>query len=452
MPVEPVEVAASEPHSPPRRERRWRRPLVIVALAFLGVVLTAIIALHVHSHIVLNRAVRAWTAVGGTTDPSTLNPPPVPDEQNAALLWDEAIARLPEPPPQTHSAFARFDEAQQTLLTEPWDAPLEELESLLREVDPALSAAHQAARLPAADWGWKLQDHMDDLGAQNPSIGEMRLLAVMLGAEAALRAREGDRDAAEASLGAALTASEHVGQHPTLLHFLVMVSIDAMVSDRLETMLRHEPAAPSPTADRLLARDYAALARRAMLGEGALMPAVLVRHPQLRYFSIWPLSIWSRYNRAELLRVFAVAVERLSVPFYEATALPAPEGAIPGWTPLAGIMTPALSAQGRTVARAEARQQMLRVALELRDRRDREGVYPEETAFKGPIAALSGQPMEYRRVGNGFALRVEEVDRPWVDPVLWRWDTDELPPEWREAQESAEPDQDVEPSVEPSPD
>lgn len=173
----------------------------------------------------LERELARLRAAGARLTFAEVAPPPVPDAENAALLYDRAYARLPR-----LERFDPSDPSSSLCLAEPDSQILSDFLSSNREkrrgvslldlrraltgTEDALALVHQATRMPRCrfpvDW---------EAGGMAifPHFPRLRAFSRLLAANAVVAATEGRSAEAVADLEAMIGMAGHIGAEPHLI-------------------------------------------------------------------------------------------------------------------------------------------------------------------------------------------------------------------------------------------
>lgn len=179
--------------------RRSRR--ILIGLAIVVVTLVVLYAVAVaRSSAKLRQVYAALKQEGRPMKAANVIPPEVPDAENAALLYESAVAMLKAQPVGDKNLLEYLGNLSASVLQKP-DVPdkqAELKELLAREiVARALVVTEQATRRPACrfrrDWS---PGRIEEV----PIVSELRHLEFVLGAKAYLEARTGDVNTAWATI------------------------------------------------------------------------------------------------------------------------------------------------------------------------------------------------------------------------------------------------------------
>jgi hypothetical protein len=377
-------------------------------------------------------------------EPLTLRevaPPPVPDAENAALVYEQAFRHLPRlerASQATDPVAMRLDHEEDAALGlfVSGDAAKREQVSVprvrqaLAGTEEALALVRQAAAMPRCRFpvNWE-----DGAGALLPHLPKLRSFSRLLGADAALAATDGQPARALADLDALVGMTRHIASEPLLIGQMVQdgclsvaqeslrrlletTAIDAADNRALDLTLAgvdlYDPFARAIQAERCLGLWAFDVARadpvrwRAVAGNqitpGSLCSAVLrpVGSPLLKMDEQFYLHFM-----AEGLAL-ARRRERVSAAEWGDADL-----RYPWYADVTRLMLPAFSLAGNRRDEAVARLALARggLAIDLFHRRNRR--YPEALAeVEGilsqslPTDPFSGQALRYHRQGSGYVL------------------------------------------------
>jgi len=205
--------------------------LILLALAAYGI-------LHFVGGRRAQRALAPLKASGAPTTWEEVIPPRVPDDQNAALLYEEAFA-----------AFALSDWSRGTLRdylsagTRGERKPLEKaVRSIIADNAHALLYARQAADRPKC----RFNRNWSDLAwhIQVPELSSLKTIAQLASAEAVLRADEGDLPRALDAWSLNVSIADHLESDPMLLGQLTRYAVIAWAAASLPVVLQDSGLSP----------------------------------------------------------------------------------------------------------------------------------------------------------------------------------------------------------------
>jgi len=159
---------------------------------------------------------------------------PTTEEQtdaDAAALYQKAIQSLPQDyQPKQFSDWRSLP---------PDQLPVEQVESAINKLKPALDLLTQAARCKQCNWPFikpeqaQQQQFMDDLS-------KYRQFAFVLDMQAKLQIAQGRYDQSRETLKTSLTMAKHLGDAPTLIQGLVGIAIAALNQSRIEQWIQSD--------------------------------------------------------------------------------------------------------------------------------------------------------------------------------------------------------------------
>jgi hypothetical protein len=356
---------------------------------------------------------------------ASLEPGPVPEDENAALAYEEAFEQL-DALSGLPAWFGQCGAPCPGTSARPEDA-----EHLSRVAQPTLRLLRRAAALPRYRFGGI--DHVDPWRTPIPNLLDHRRSANLLAWDAVRRSRQGDGAGAAADLVAAWRMAGHLaeGGH-TLIECLMAVAIQGIGADALEDAL----AAGSWRAEEIAAlagtrppsfrsaflrglrmeESTFALSIAGMAGVGAgpipfpEEPWLVRRLPAasaLYRIAFVPEDLlsygeWVGEARALLERGKGTRREWEAL---EASVVSARKGS------LASIVLPSLLRARHSATEAEARARLARLALAATAYQLRNGKYPATLdelvpAFVDavPVDPFGGRPLRMTAADGGLVL------------------------------------------------
>lgn len=356
--------------------------------------------------------------------------PPVPDDRNAALLYQQACNLMDEfiPKGDERKAFdallmGKEPSAEELRVLRDWlgknsDA-LAKVTRLLREAGDRLECRFSQED---SEWG---------LGVNTKTLLRMQRASNLLSVQAALSRLDGNPGEAAESLRAGLAMARATHSDPTLISQMIACALDgvAFSSAQREGLLGVSRLAS--LVDTLDPASVRSACSRGLLGDGYVI---------VNRFLKWradPQSVTEDERRTWLERPLpaedvAAYVDGVSEsaglferpygevqPDLEALVRKYGEEA-PWYASL--LKMDSMPGTMRAVAASEARLSLVKVASELERYRAREGTYPT-TLDALRVASLrdpfTGQPFAYRREGVGFVLEIAG-QVPNSQGLVWR--------------------------------
>ena len=428
----------------PRRARRGRRGWRIVGLTLLGLE-AALVVLWMYADWAAGRRLSAALAdLQARGEPLTLAelvPQGVPDEQNAAVLY-QPLFGIPSPWPKAGSElrlpdFLGLSKEEWGFLIDYYPHPSPEgdprAQALLSrpQVVSGLEVLREASRRPFCVFPLNWEDGYQMV---RPDQGRFYYASVVLAARAIRAGRT--RDPAEAAqwLAVGLRMAHHAGSDSGVLTEKMMLGI---MFNAAPQALGASPLPASARAE--LGQTLAALtmwddlvrAKRReraaglmvfdLLGKGrggAERAAVILDFPNSADFAVGYASggarLVRRWDEAAYLgymgRQISAAETRAQVPDLREYLAAIPPRWPPSYykAPLTGILAPS-SGDGRVILAGEAQIAVWQAALVVYRWREGHGGYPGTLAQVATTESLprdpfSGQDLIYRRLGPGFVV------------------------------------------------
>jgi hypothetical protein len=366
-------------------------------------------------------------------------PPPVPDDQNAAPLYEEGFHRLPrlqhsfEPgvlkqprlSPADESVLDRFLSED---ASEPRKGSLQEVRHALAGTDTALALVRRAAAMPRCRYAvnWEA-----GAGALFPHYPVLISVSRLLAAHAILAATDGKPAEAAADLHASVRISCHVASEPVMIGQVVAYRCFHIAQNSLRRVMEITPL--SEADSNRLYQDLAAVDLYRLYAHSVLTE---------RCFGLWAFDLVRR-DPAKLMR--ALKGDDQSLPWQGLGLLGAPllkmdevwylrcmakeaarakaqhqvwpagtreeEPAFPWYTLISRELVPAISGVTRRRDEAIAGLDLAEWGLALQVYQQHTGHYPESLAeaersvgWKPPRDPFTGEALTYRRQGSGYLL------------------------------------------------
>ncbi len=346
----------------------------------------------------------------------SVTPPPIPDRDNAAEIYQqafEAMGRRHKEDTSSPSAW-QWDDAWTKAWDKQWSkwdlAAVEsgkldkelhdpELRRFMERQEPALRLLRKAASMPGCRF--ERVYVQPDLTQPLP-VRSMLTASQLLTLDTIYSAANGNRQRTVADINAAFRMAEHFGSHPWLMPVLVAAVTDALAVQSLQAALALYPNPPNDVAAVKISdsMSYHALFARAWRYEAAasMLP------PAYGYFLLVDDSAARRRYSAEL-------DEAAQLPYWQVKdrlrdldqrAEHNPIGMIP-WTSIGAIMEKG--------TKAEARRDAARLGLALYAYRARNGKFPAklddlapEFIESVPLNPYDGEPMKVQRTERGMTI------------------------------------------------
>lgn len=219
--------SASPPALPPRYW--WLRRIAVGVM----VLIVALVGLRWWWGVVAERRLQAEIdhsrAAGEPIFPEDFNPTPVPDDQNAAKLYQDAINAMPALTTKQDTAFGDIRYELEAIAQRH-----EEVRELVELMAEARALVHRGRSLPKVDWGYRLPGMT--INTILPVFGPQREIGKALALAATYQHQQGDDRAAIETIRDLLVFSRRLDEQPFLISHLLVVAIDALAARCIEPM------------------------------------------------------------------------------------------------------------------------------------------------------------------------------------------------------------------------
>lgn len=338
--------------------------------------------------------IAVWKSVGGVTDARELAPKGS-GGRNAADLHRPLI--------EVMKSMSSADEA---MIKDPWGTDPGTLKYVLESYERELSTIREALALPYCNWNAQYEQGMD---MELPHLAYSRSVARLLVVEAIVRADADDYQGAAASIQEIFRLSDQVATDPIALVMAVRFSLDQLALEAIHQLFYEKGLDQIDGLRQTLAnRNYRSDIRKALLGEGAIgigmyrTKAGGATNP----IEQQPMSAAVADELVWYLRMTRSFVDQAMQPYYQMSAL-ADAPPRPGSAVVEERFTSAdqFDRMCRWAAGAENYAAAAQLALELRERKEKTGAYPDAADVTTPRDALTGEQIGYTRKGDGFVIR-----------------------------------------------
>lgn len=389
-------------------------------------------------------------------------PKPVPDDQNAAVLYQQ-VFRATFSPAHSNRIFAEFNETEQQILDAFRERPNSTDAEWLRQklAEPgrvtALRTLRKASLRPHSVFPIPWENGPE---ACFPHYADFRASARLMVQKANLVAYDGDLAEALSWHATVMRMSRHLLDDPTLIGQLVGITVQSISFKELKHTLRNVDL-PSGTGDELdaalAALDMRASLKAAMVAERALGidwfevawrdPGTCVDVGRLSQNSFLPLASLFSFvlgplktsDKLMYIGLMNEAVSAAGEPSYRsAPKVAAIEGKLlslqPWQAPLTQVLYPIFARAGTKVDQAQADIDLCRLVLALKAHKRDTGAYPATIKQLQPSLdwtipgdPFSGQPYVYRRQEQGFILysvgenAVDDGGMSEYEPQTGKW-------------------------------
>ncbi|MCD5397365.1 hypothetical protein LR003_00310 [candidate division NPL-UPA2 bacterium] len=402
--------------------------LIAVAILLIGAVVHT--GLNYFPTRALERELEALRDAGIPLTLAEIALPLIPDEENAAIIYQKAFDLLQEGDKEEKEAFGVFlTEKGRDRINWP-EINVSLIRSLLEKNAGALSLVRQATRLEKSRFPLEYEK---GLMMALPYLAKMRRLARLLAAQALLQSEEGKVDEALKTLSVGLRLGRSLETEPSIISQLVRMAINTIMLQAMEIILNQHEA--QPATYKALIRELDDLKgriafTRSLEGERAFglwtfdmmrqEPELLLglegRWAWLYVYGSYLLRPILKRDQVYYLRMAGRLVALSRLPYYQAVAEVRDfekelEHAVPRYGFITRALLPPLSRTFIRQARSEAQIRAGKLALALRIYRARQGTYPEtlkaltpEILSQLPVDPFTGKDYIYRREEEGFIV------------------------------------------------
>jgi len=391
--------------------------VVLAGLAYLGLRLTY----GARSRSALARL----KASGAPTTWGQVIPPPVPDDQNAALLYEKALALVTGRPSDALYEYAGSNPAERRKTQS-------QVASILALDSSTLHLLAEAAKRPKCRFN---RNWSDPINMSFVEMSRLKPLAPLVSAQAVLQADRGDLPGALQTWLINAAMVKHLESDPLLISQLTAVAITAIAAASLPQVL--EDHHPGPDACRRAARALARLdltrswvrafeaervlshrwMREARLNplslQGGAPPAPGLKASAQAALTAAAYQLVAPLDDAAMLRAWEKQIALARKPYrqtvkqFEALERDIPPYALLTRTFVGSTFGRAVGARDRGIAYVG----MMRVELGLAAYRTEFGGYPKSLGelrtalhWDVPRDPFSGRDFVYHRKGGGFVL------------------------------------------------
>ncbi len=343
-------------------------------------------------------------------------PKDVPDEQNAAVLYQKVLGEFSSAGhmPERRHIGAITEEEHHLILDyiKTGRAERRQVREILSRpaVKRDLQIIRQASQRPYSvlPINWE-----DGAGALFPHFASLRSAAQMLRIQALVSAEAGHLDEALDWCQVTLRMSEQAASEPIVIAQLIAIALQAITLDAVERIISEqqlEPGVANDFADHLSRIDPRKAFTKGMIGERALALGSFETTLRPRTWPLWKLE------KLTYIDYFATVIEASKLPYLD--ALPQLEAAaedlqkLPFYQgSLTKILAPVFSRLIHKRGRAEVNIGLCRVVLALKAYKYEHGAYPQSLGqlqetldWELPEDPFSGKGFVYQREGEGFKL------------------------------------------------
>jgi len=368
----------------------------------------------------LNRELKALKDSGAPLTPTEVAPPLLPDEENAAVIYQKAFLLMQEGNEEEKKSFQTVFKAGGYIN---WpEANIFLVRSLLKKNEGALNLARQATLIEKCRFPLEYEKGPKML---LPHLSKMARLARLLALKAGLQSREGQTDESLKTIQVGLRLGKSLLAEPICISQLVRISINIIVLNEMEMILDQKKTQPTTYEDLIRELDGLEGRRaftRSLEGERAIWlwafkePSMAVEYPgEYRLYGSYLLRPILKMDEVHYLRMMGRIIALSRLPYYQAIArvkdFKKELGDVPRYCYLTRILVPALNNAFVRQTQSEAQIRAAKLALALKIYKAKKGTYPlslkaltPEILPQLPQDPFTGKDYIYRREGEGFIV------------------------------------------------
>lgn len=356
-------------------------------------------------------------------------PPPVPDADNAALLYQAAALKLKAERVGTINLFERLNDLSAAFLKDELPEPAQvELRRLFESEPTRAGLALVRDGVTRPDCRHPI-DYSKGPAIPLPHLSDLRSLSRLLGVQARLQAGAGDLAAAWDTALASLRLATALDKEPILISMLVRTAQLRIAIDTIRELAKQglPSEAQSAALDNLLTRfgdrqPFAMTmdAERLLMGEWCFarpekeLVASFVVPNDGHSGAAWGIQalrfspIWNR-DHAAYLMVMHRYTQMADEPFLKTDKAAEDEllRNVPRYCILTRLLVPALGAAKSRIVSGVADARITQAGLSMLRVRQAKGTLPESLAAAGAARLLdpfSGKPLLCKAAGASFTL------------------------------------------------
>ena len=378
--------------------RRWLFIATVIVIPLMLMVIIAIVIVRNRDEISRTEELLAqWQEAGGALTLAELKPEPIPDEQNAAVLYEQAFAIV----------TTQGDNNIDVYLD---DGKMQKVDAVLGRVEKAINIAIEAGNRPSCQWNSPLYEEGFD--ALVPFLGDCRSLARVLGVAARRSAQQGDLERSMQILLAMRQLGVHAAEEPMIIGLLVHLSIQFLAIQTFQDTFADRSLPHDSINEFIQNKICESMIRSAMYTEGTMgidwvrhkydpSDGVVRRSEELEFFVATQIHILDELQKPEYERDWTFIDQRNIDARFQS-----------------GVAFLPLLSSFQNLSRGRRLELAAQTAVALRRHRAEHGGYPE--TWDMPIDPLSGQLMIYRRTDTGFEITGSLKDDD--NPLSWQWE------------------------------
>ena len=345
---------------------------------------------------------------------------PIPDEENAALIYQKAFALMDV----NKEEIQRITGIPLNKKAENWPAEdKEEATRLILKNNEIFTLLEEAAQKPKCRFPLN-----PEKGLPIESLSHMRRCAQLLNIKASLEAKDGDINGAIKTCITGLMIGESLSQESLLISQMFMISIDTIMARAIEDILTKIEVNNADYDDLYMAlkrvREKGSVNLK---GELCFTTDYALRHKKSEVLCvdkrkakniIWLLYYtklgrpWFKMNQIYYLRTMAKAISISNKPYRQATnILDEYRKSIPKYCTSIRMLTESIKEHFQHEACHDALIGAGEIAIELRLYKSRHGKYPDtvkelalNTTHELPFDPFTEQSYIYRKEKEGFIV------------------------------------------------
>ena len=416
--------------------RRRTVVIIVVAIVILAAIALVVILLRGPDPRIAAE-LEELRAMGRPVSIADFGQPPIPDEDNAALVYREAFTSFVELSPEDADTLNAFVDHWETVD----ENALQVLRALVEQNKEALALIEKASPMPSCYFDTRWQDGICVL---LPHLGEMRKASRMVIARARLRAMDGDLDGAVADTRTGLRCGGALHGQPLLISALVALVIESLSVEAIQNLCDHRElnldmlrvladdlrfarektdAAYILGTERVLLLDTIRKIRSGELTLSGLQGASGAKVQVLEMLTRWRID----FDKEELscIRYLRRVEDLMDRPFYEIADRLEELGdeqqkeIVAEKLIVMSLLSPAFGRFAQEVAARAVRIDITRMGLAALAWRQEHGEWPEDPPLDF-VDPFDGKPLRYR-VENGVLL-IWSIGRDRVDDGGTEWD------------------------------
>ena len=398
-----------------------------------GVLIVIYLAFDITFSIQLHNKIAELKRQGKPTTIAEIIPPPVPDEENAAILYNRAFELV-----TSENEDAAINKTKKIIhelkslsdISEWTNEQKREISKLINsyELQKIYSLLEEGSQKPKCRFD--LEYEKGGANITMPHLNSMRDAVRFLCLRALVEVEEGNLEEAFNVLLVGLKISNHLKDEPTLVSQLVRVACDNIIIECIESIAGSKGIPIEKVKliiNELSYHTYIEPFIKAMDGERVHFGIWTFERVLRGEFSVWrscgcwdvPLDVAiyeSSLNKPALKRdfiwyltLFSNMQEKHNLLYYEIAASIQEEKIekqIPRYCFFTKILLPAYNRARETMAKHKANIEVCKTGLVLKIYKTENGAYPEtlSSLSEVPVDPFSGKELIYKKSGDGFIL------------------------------------------------